>query len=142
MFPQSSNPYDSLGEAYAEAGNKELAIKNYKRAVEIDPKNKSSIDALKRLEGPAVTVDEKLLEKYVGQYELAPGFVLTITTENGKLFAQATNQSKLEMETVSETKFAIRRVGAEIVFGLDDKGVVTGLVLHQGGRETPGKRLP
>ena len=142
MFPQASNAYDSLGEAYAVTGNKELAIKNYKRSVELNPKNQNGIDALKRLEGPAVVVDQKVLDRYVGQYELAPGFVLTVTTENGKLFGQATNQSKLEMETVSETKFAVRRVGAEVVFVVDDKGAVTGLVLHQGGRETPGKRLP
>lgn len=142
MFPQASNPYDSLGEAYGVAGDKELAIKNYKRSVELNPKNQNGIDAIKRLEGGAVVVDAKVLEKYVGQYELAPGFVLTITTENGKLFGQATNQSKLEMETVSETKFTVRQVGAEVVFVVDDKGTVTGLVLHQGGREMPGKRLP
>jgi CubicO group peptidase (beta-lactamase class C family) len=142
MFPQSSNPYDSLGEAYAVAGDKELAIKNYKRSVELNPKNQNAIDAIKRLEGPAVAVDTKAMERYAGQYELAPGFVLTITVENGKLFGQATGQGKLEMETLSETKFAVRSVGAEVVFKVDDKGVVSGLVLNQGGREMPGKRLP
>ena len=142
MFPQAFNTYDSLGEAYAEAGEKELAIKNYKRSLELNPKSQGGIDALKRLEGTTIAVDTKFLEKYVGQYELAPGFVLTVTTENGKLYGQATGQGKLEMETVSETKFAVRRVGAEIVFNVDDKGAVTGLTLFQGGRETPGKRLP
>ena len=142
MFPQASNPYDSLGEAYAEAGEKELAIKNYKRSVELNPKNQGGIDALKRLEGPPVAVEAKVLERYVGQYELAPGFVLTITVEGGKLHGQATGQGKLQMESISETKFAVRSVGAEVVFVTDDKGVVTGLVLHQGGREIPGKRLP
>lgn len=144
MFPQAFNTYDSLGEAYADAGEKELAIKNYKKSIELNPKSQGSIDALKRLEGGAAVtaVDAKTLERYVGQYELAPGFVLAITTENGKLYGQATGQGKLEMETVSETKFAVRRVGAEVTFVVDDKGAVTGLVLNQGGRETPGKRLP
>ena len=142
MFPQASNPYDSLGEAYAESGDKELAIKNYRRSVELNPKNQNGIDTLKRLEGKATTVDQKVLDRYVGQYELGPGFVLAVTTENGKLFGQATGQGKLEMETVSDTTFTVRRVGAEVTFAVDDKGVVTGLVLKQGGRETPGKRLP
>jgi len=49
-YPESSNTYDSLGEAYMVAGNKELAIKNYKRSVELNPKNTGGIEALKKLE--------------------------------------------------------------------------------------------
>ncbi len=48
-FPESSNAYDSLGEAYAAAGEKELAIKNYQRSLELNPKSQSGIDALERL---------------------------------------------------------------------------------------------
>jgi S-formylglutathione hydrolase FrmB len=51
MFPESSNPYDSLGEAYLKAGNKELALKNYKKSVELDPQNTSGIEAIEKLEG-------------------------------------------------------------------------------------------
>jgi CubicO group peptidase (beta-lactamase class C family) len=48
-FPQSFNVYDSLGEAYAAAGEKELAIKNYERSLELNPKSQSGIEALKKL---------------------------------------------------------------------------------------------
>ncbi|MEO7506020.1 MAG: tetratricopeptide repeat protein [Pyrinomonadaceae bacterium] len=47
----SANAFDSLGEAYAAAGNRELAIKSYERALEIDPKLASAIEALKKLRG-------------------------------------------------------------------------------------------
>ncbi len=50
-FPQSFNVYDSLGEAYAAAGEKELAIKNYEKSVALNPKNQGGIDALKKLKG-------------------------------------------------------------------------------------------
>jgi FKBP-type peptidyl-prolyl cis-trans isomerase len=50
-YPRSANTFDSLGEAYVAAGNKQLAIENYQKAVEIDPTFKSSIDALKKLRG-------------------------------------------------------------------------------------------
>jgi CubicO group peptidase (beta-lactamase class C family) len=50
-FPKSANAYDSLGEAYMKDGQKELAIANYKKSVEIDPKSESGIEALKKLEG-------------------------------------------------------------------------------------------
>lgn len=50
-FPESSNAYDSLGEAYMIQGNKELAIKNYQRSVELNPQNTNGIEALKKLKG-------------------------------------------------------------------------------------------
>ena len=50
-FPGSSNVYDSLGEAYAAAGKKQLAIENYEKSVQIDPKNQNGIDWLKKLKG-------------------------------------------------------------------------------------------
>jgi CubicO group peptidase (beta-lactamase class C family) len=49
-FPKSSNAYDSLGEAYAKDGNKELAIKNYKKSVELNPKNVAGAKILEELE--------------------------------------------------------------------------------------------
>lgn len=48
--PASSNAYDSLGEAYMKNGNKALAIKNYKRSIELNPGNIDGKEALKKLE--------------------------------------------------------------------------------------------
>ncbi len=48
-FPQSSNVYDSLGEAYMINGDKELAIKNYEKSVELNPQNTGGIEMLKKL---------------------------------------------------------------------------------------------
>jgi CubicO group peptidase (beta-lactamase class C family) len=142
MFPEASNPYDSLGEYYALSGQKDLAIKNYKRALQLDPKNTSAANALKKLEAPAVSVDPKILAAYAGRYELAPNFILTVTVENGKLYAQATGQSKLELAAVSETQFRYTVVDAEITFVKGTDGTVSGLNFLQGGRGMPAKRLP
>lgn len=49
VFPKSANAFDSLGEAYLEAGNKELAIKNYTRSLELDPDNQNAVEMLKKL---------------------------------------------------------------------------------------------
>lgn len=51
LYPQSGNTYDSLAEAYANAGDKTSAIKNYTRSLELDPKNDNAAAQLKRL-GP------------------------------------------------------------------------------------------
>jgi FKBP-type peptidyl-prolyl cis-trans isomerase len=48
-YPQSANAYDSLGEAYAASGDKQRAINNYQKALSIDPKQESSLSALKKL---------------------------------------------------------------------------------------------
>jgi len=48
-FPESWNAYDSFGEVYAAAGEKELAIKNYEKSLQLNPKSQSGIDALKKL---------------------------------------------------------------------------------------------
>jgi len=48
-FPESWNAYDSLGEAYAAAGEKELAISNYEKSLQLNPNSQSGIEALKKL---------------------------------------------------------------------------------------------
>jgi len=48
-YPQSANVYDSLGEAYMTNGDKELAIRNYQRAVALSPQNTNAIEMLKKL---------------------------------------------------------------------------------------------
>ena len=52
LHPDSANVYDSLGEAYAKAGQKDLAIENYKKSLEKNPDNKSAKDKLEELEHP------------------------------------------------------------------------------------------
>jgi tetratricopeptide (TPR) repeat protein len=48
-YPQSYNTFDSLAEAYMDDGDTELAIKNYQRSIEINPKNANGIKMLKKL---------------------------------------------------------------------------------------------
>lgn len=49
LHPESANAYDSLGDGYAKSGNKELAVKNYKKALELDPEKISAKKALEQL---------------------------------------------------------------------------------------------
>ena len=50
-YPESANVWDSLGEAYAAAGKKDLAIKNYEKSLQLDPKNENAKERLKKLRG-------------------------------------------------------------------------------------------
>ncbi len=49
-YPQSFNVYDSLGEAYMLNRDKELAIENYQRSIELNPHNTNGVEMLKKLQ--------------------------------------------------------------------------------------------
>ena len=49
LHPDSWNAYDSLGEAYMDHGDKDLAVKNYRKSVELKPTSESGLAALKKL---------------------------------------------------------------------------------------------
>jgi serine-type D-Ala-D-Ala carboxypeptidase/endopeptidase len=88
-----------------------------------------------------LTLGAEILDRYVGHYELAPSFVLTITREGKRLFAQATGQARLEIFPADEKKFFLKAVDAQITFTTGDDGRATGLLLHQNGGVAPGKRV-
>ncbi len=140
-YPKAANTYDSLGEAYLNLNQRELAMANYKKALELNPGNTSAIEALKKLEKPPVAIDAKTFDAYVGEYELAPGFVLRVFREGEKFMTQATNQSAVEIVAESETSFSPRGIKAKLTFIKDTDGKVTGVQLDQGGRQTEGKKI-
>ncbi|HEX8638978.1 MAG TPA: serine hydrolase [Pyrinomonadaceae bacterium] len=88
-----------------------------------------------------VAVEPKTLEKYVGQYQVAPTFVITVTLEDGKLMGQATSQPKFEMLAESETRFLLKAINAQVTFVKDTAGQVTNLILQQGGRNIPAQKI-
>jgi hypothetical protein len=49
LHPQSAKAHDSLGEGYLKSGNRELAIQNYKKALELNPNYESSRKALEQM---------------------------------------------------------------------------------------------
>ena len=48
-YPKSSNAYDSLGEAYMNAGDKPQAVANYQRSLQLNPKNSGAVKMLQKL---------------------------------------------------------------------------------------------
>jgi tetratricopeptide (TPR) repeat protein len=49
--PNSSFAYSSLADAYAAAGKKDLAIENYEKAVQLEPRNRDAEQKLQGLRG-------------------------------------------------------------------------------------------
>jgi len=89
-----------------------------------------------------ITVDPKVLSRYVGVYQLAPGTNMVITLEGNQLLSRMTNQAALPVFPQSETLFFAKAVDAQLEFsGNDAQGRATLMTLHQNGRDVPAKRL-
>jgi D-alanyl-D-alanine carboxypeptidase len=88
-----------------------------------------------------VAIDPKVLDNYVGSYELAPNFILTVTREGDHLFTQATGQAKIEVFPESDHDFFLKGIDAQLTFETDSQGHTTGVILHQGG-DHKARRLP
>lgn len=144
-YPDASNPYDSLGEAYMEAGDDERAIAQYRKALALNPGSANARQMLRRLgvevEETTVAVPADVLASYVGRYRLQPGFAIVITREGERLFAQATGQGRFEIFPSAENEFYLKVVDAQITFHQSDAGDVESLTLHQNGRDLPAPRV-
>jgi CubicO group peptidase (beta-lactamase class C family) len=88
-----------------------------------------------------VHIDPRLLDAYVGQYELAATFIITITKEGDHLMAQATGRPKLELFPESNRKFFVKEYDAGIVFVENSEGRVTHSILSLNGRDAEAKKI-
>jgi D-alanyl-D-alanine-carboxypeptidase/D-alanyl-D-alanine-endopeptidase len=86
-------------------------------------------------EHKAISLDPKILEGFIGQYQLAPNFTLTVTRTEDHLFAQGTGQGKFEIFPESEHDFFAKDPDLTITF---EAGA---LVIRQMGNETRAKRI-
>lgn len=88
----------------------------------------------------AIVVDSAILERYVGVYELQPGFDLAVSLDGGKLMAQATGQGAFQLHPETETEFFIEEIDAQVTFVVGPDGKVGELILHQGGQDVRARR--
>lgn len=88
-----------------------------------------------------IKVDGKILETYVGEYEIPSAFTFAVTKEQGRLFLQATGQEKFELFAETEIKFFVKVNDAQFEFVKDDSGKVIKAILNQGGRQADAKKI-
>jgi D-alanyl-D-alanine-carboxypeptidase/D-alanyl-D-alanine-endopeptidase len=99
-----------------------------------------------RIEGepvvPAVvTLAPAVLDRYVGEYQLTPGLVITVTRRDGQLLAQLTGQPAFEIYASAEREFFYKVVNAKLVFEAEGQGPASAVVLHQGGQTPRAPRI-
>ncbi|HEX5715663.1 MAG TPA: serine hydrolase [Thermoanaerobaculia bacterium] len=96
---------------------------------------------LAAVEHTAVPVDPKTFDPYLGEYEIRPGFVITVSREGDKLWMQATGQRRAELFAESETSFFLKEADIQLMFVKDASGKVTHLILRQGGFDMDVKKI-
>lgn len=89
---------------------------------------------------PHVTLPLKTLQEYVGDYELAPGFIIKVFLQGNVLMGQATAQNPFRLYAERKDFFYLKVVDAQISFGRDPKGKIEKLMLRQNGKVIPGIR--
>ncbi|GAA0563099.1 hypothetical protein GCM10008942_09420 [Rhizomicrobium electricum] len=90
---------------------------------------------------PCALGAELPLDRYTGYYELAPSLVATISREDDHLVVHLTRQPKIDLVARPEGGYALKGTAAHITFTVGDNNAVTGLVVHQNGREAPALRI-
>ena len=89
-----------------------------------------------------IAVDSKLLESYVGKYQIANGPAIVITLDKSQLFEKLGMQQAFPIFPESQTRFFLKVVDAEIEFSKDAGAEkASQLTLHQSGREIVAKRV-
>jgi CubicO group peptidase (beta-lactamase class C family) len=83
-----------------------------------------------------VPVEPRLLDGYVGLYEITPQLTLSVTREGGQLFAQFTGQPRLPVYAESERVFFLEVVNATLSFETDARGQAVAVVLRRNGNDS------
>jgi CubicO group peptidase (beta-lactamase class C family) len=88
-----------------------------------------------------VQVNPEVLKTYCGQYELQPGFMVTVRMEGENLVAQIVGQPPFPMEAKSETEFEVPQFGGQIAFIKSANNDVNEFVLTTDGNVMKAPRV-
>lgn len=88
-----------------------------------------------------VTIDTSIYADYAGFYRLKDGPFYVVSTSDGRLFTRVVGQSDIEILPESETEFFMKVLPVQVSFVRDTEGVVSSLIHHQNGSDTPAERV-
>ena len=88
-----------------------------------------------------IHLESEVLANYVGRYQLAANFVLTVTQRDGGLFVQLPQSPVLPIKAESAKTFFYEAADTQITFVADGAGPATGLVFRHEGREMVAQRI-
>src|SRR6266705_510504 len=124
-------PKDSLSDTVKAQWPKDTLVKRLEAALRFCD---TAMQRVGKLESSA-------LARYVGVYELEPGLELDVTLQNGALHIRSSiGGAAVQLWPESNNDFFAKDVDAQVTFVRDASGAVSGLVLHQYGRDRPARK--
>jgi CubicO group peptidase (beta-lactamase class C family) len=154
-FGGSNVGYKSRMLAYMNSGRGVVVMTNGENGAELTTEILRSVAAeygwpdFHSRERVIAKVDPAIYDAYVGEYEIAPGFILFVTRQGDKLFSRALpiptpqsmiDQPKSEMFPESETTFFVKDADATFTFIKNDKGQVIQVNIQR-SRLFPAKKI-
>jgi CubicO group peptidase (beta-lactamase class C family) len=138
--------FEAIFTAYCQGGRGVVVMMNANRT---QPLSQELIRAVAReynwpdfqpQERVLAKVDPAVYQKYAGLYELDNGQKITMTAEEGRLWAQGPGGAKFEMLPESETKY-FSDIGIVLSFELGEGDVAAAVIIEQGGQTRRAKRI-
>lgn len=129
LFPNSFNTYDSYGEALLMLGDTAKAIENYKKSVQLNPKNENGVLVL---EGFGIDVEELRIKIPVEHLQLLAGtykasdrdWKIIIEEKEGQLFG-VDGGYRYSLNPIGQDQFINPDDGAKLVFDAKDKDALS-----------------
>lgn len=88
----------------------------------------------------AIELEAPALDEYVGIYEMSQELILTVTRDKEQMYGQVSGQDRFEIFPEAKDRFFLKAADIQISFSRDEQGNVSGLTVHQGGRDIKGKK--
>lgn len=141
LIPLSENKFQFEGSFTTYDFSKNNGKKEVLFADRINKSKGVETDKKPNPEKEAVSLPKEILANYEGTYELQPSFQIVVTTQDNRIFAQATGQPQFEIFAENENTFFLKVVDAKVTFNKNPDGTVKSLTLFQGGQAIEGKKI-
>jgi CubicO group peptidase (beta-lactamase class C family) len=126
MYPQSANAYDSFAEASESVGDTQLAIKNYKKAQELDTANIATGYHIKALQNADFTADK--LKIFTGKFnreDNADIYLQLVARRNRIILTQSWDGNQLEFFRIGDMEFYNADTQFKLRFEKDEAGNIS-----------------
>jgi imidazolonepropionase-like amidohydrolase len=88
-----------------------------------------------------IFIDNKVLQAYVGKYQLTPDMVITVSKDGNQIKAKATGQDEYLFFAKTENIFYANDVNLQITFNINNDGQIESLTLLARGQESNAPKL-
>lgn len=103
--------------------------------------NGHNLKVMKLKDAKIVSIDPAKFDQFVGRYDYGSGMIITVSTENQKLFAQATNQPRFELHPVAEFDYVLKEINASVSFQKNADGKISGMRVDMAGQKKDAPRI-